>query len=257
MTKTTPKTVSEDAPGTEEAGVFHFKRTYVYSLLIPLAFVAGLASGFLFWGRDEAPSGAAADPTVEHFDVDTDDDPLIGPEDVTDPTIERFDVDADDDPFLGPEDAAVTIIEFSDFNCGYCRRFHDEVFPAIMAEYQDDIRFVYRDYPVFGGVEAAHAANCAGEQGAYWQYHDALFSGIYSMSSDGLMQYAQDLGLDTAAFQECHESERYVDEISGDLNDARGVGVTGTPTFFINGRKIIGAQPFIIFSQMIQEELDS
>ena len=234
MNKPEEDIIPTDAPETEEPVVFRFKRTHVYSLLIPLAFVAGLASGFLFWGRETAPA---------------------------DPPVERFDVSVDDDPSLGPEDAAVTIIEFGDFNCGYCRRFHDEIFPALLGEYQDNIRFVYRDFPVVGGgavgAAAAHAANCAGEQDAYWEYHNALFSGAHSMSSEGFEQYAQDLGLEIAAFQECQESDRYIDEVIADYSDARLVDVTGTPTFFINGRLLIGAQPLSEFSRIIDEELDS
>jgi protein-disulfide isomerase len=205
--------------------------------MIPLAFVAGLASGFLFWGRDGTSSGVAADPSIE-----------------------RFDVDADDDPFLGPEDAAVTIIEFGDYSCGYCQRFHNEILPVLLETYPDDVRFVYRDFPVVGGgtigAAAAHAANCAGEQGAFWEYHDALFSGVYSMSTEGFDQYASDLGLDVTAFTECSQSGRYNEEIIGDFGAARMVGVTGTPTFFINGRKLIGAQPASAFAQIIESELN-
>jgi protein-disulfide isomerase len=238
MTKTTQDSVPNDTPGTEDPGVFRFKRTHVYSLLIPLAFVAGLASGFIFWGRDVAQPAAPSDPQDQLAEVGVDDDPSIG-----------------------PDDAAVTIIEFADFNCGYCRRFHDEIFPMLLAEYSDDLLFVYRDFPVVGGgavgAAAAHAANCAGEQDAYWEYHDALYSGIYNMDDDGFAMYAEDLGLDTEAFEECQESDRYTDEVIKDYTDARAVNVSGTPTFFINGRRIIGAQPFAAFVQIIEEELDN
>jgi len=238
MKKSQQASITTDAPGTEVSGVFRFKRTHVYSLLIPLAFVAGLASGFLFWGRDGAQSAPADDPQDA-----------------------RADVSVDDDPSIGPDDAAVTIIEFSDFGCGFCKRFHDEIFPELLAEYQDEIRFVYRDFPVVGGgavgAAAAHAANCAGEQDAYWEYHDALFSGARSLSSESFELYAQDLGLDVTAFAECQESQRYNEEVIGDYSDARLVDVTGTPTFFINGRRVIGAQPLEVFSQIIDEELDN
>jgi len=238
MTNTTQDTVPNDAPGTEDPGVFRFKRSHVYSLLIPLAFVAGLASGFIFWGRDVAQPAPPADPQDE-----------------------RADVGVDDDPSIGPDDAAVTIIEFADFNCGYCRRFHNEIFPMLLAEYQDNILFVYRDFPVVGGgavgAAAAHAANCAAEQDAFWEYHDALYTGIYNMTSDGFAMYAEDLDLDMEAFQACQESNRYADEVLGDYTDARAVNVSGTPTFFINGRLLVGAQPFAVFAQIINEELDS
>jgi protein-disulfide isomerase len=238
MTKSTQTPVPDDTPGTEDPGVFRFKRTHVYSLLIPLAFVAGLASGFIFWGRDVAQPAVPSDPQDE-----------------------RADVGVGDDPSIGPDDAAVTIIEFGDFSCGFCQRFHEEIFPQLLADYQDNIRFVYRDFPVVGGgavgAAAAHAANCAAEQDAYWEYHDALFSGVYSMDSEGFTLYAEDLGLDTTAFQECQDSDRYTDEVIEDYTDARAVNVSGTPTFFINGRRVIGAQPYSVFAQIIEEELDS
>jgi protein-disulfide isomerase len=238
MTKTTQDFIPNDTPGNEEPGVFRFKRTHVYSLLIPLAFVAGLASGFIFWGRDAAQPGPSGDSQAE-----------------------RADIGVGDDPSIGPDDAAVTIIEFGDFNCSFCRKFHDEIFPMLLEEYEDNIRFVYRDFPVVGGgavgAAAAHAANCAGEQNAYWDYHDALYSGVYSMDNDGFAMYADDLDLDMEAFEECQESNRYAEEIFEDFNDARSVNVSGTPTFFINGRRLIGAQPFEIFAQFIDEELDS
>lgn len=238
MTKPIQDSVPDDTPGTEDPGVFRFKRTHVYSLLIPLAFVAGLASGFIFWGRDAAQPAAPPDPQNEIAEIGVDDDPSIG-----------------------PDDAPVTIIEFGDFNCGFCRRFHNEIFPLLLAEFQDDILFVYRDFPVVGGgavgADAAHAANCAGEQDAYWEYHDALFSGIYGMNDEGFAMYAADLDLDLEAFEACQESNRYADEVLGDYTDGRSVNVSGTPTFFINGRRIIGAQPISVFTQIINEELDS
>jgi protein-disulfide isomerase len=241
MTNPTHDTVPNDAPGTEDPGVFRFKRTHAYSLLLPLAFVAGLASGFIFWGRDAAQPAQPALPS--------------------DPDNDRAAVGIGDDPSIGPDDALVTIIEFADFNCGFCRRFHDEIFPMLLAEYQDNILFVYRDFPVVGGgavgAAAAHAANCAGEQDAYWEYHDALYSGMYSMNDDGFAMYAEDLNLDLEAFDECQVSNRYADEVLEDYTDARAVNVSGTPTFFINGRRLIGAQPFAAFAQIINEELDS
>jgi protein-disulfide isomerase len=244
MTNQTHDTVPNDAPGTKDPGVFRFKRTHVYSILLPLAFVAGLASGFIFWGRDAAQPVQPTQPAQP-----------------ADPQNDRAEVGIGDDPSIGPTDAPVTIIEFADFNCGFCARFHAEIFPMLLAEFQDNILFVYRDFPVVGGgavgAAAAHAANCAGEQDAYWEYHDALYSGMYSMNDDGFAMYAEDLNLDLEAFDACQESNRYADEVLEDYTDARAVNVSGTPTFFINGRRVIGAQPFAVFAQIINEELDS
>lgn len=174
-------------------------------------------------------------------------------------TVTRYDVSQDDDPALGPADAPVVIIEFSDYQCPYCKRWHDEVFERMLAEYGDVVRFVYRDFPL-GSIHpfaagAAEAANCANEQNAYWDYHQALFSYKYNLDHDSLLQYANDLGLDMTAFRECLESRRYRDEVQADYNAALQLGVNSTPTFFINGRPVIGAQPYEVFANIIEEEL--
>lgn len=173
--------------------------------------------------------------------------------------ITRYEVSQDDDPALGPVDAPVVIIEFSDYQCPYCKRWHDEVFGRLLSEYGDVVRFVYRDFPL-GSIHpfaagAAEAANCAGEQDAYWEYHNALFSDTYGMDRDALLQYANDLGLDAAAFRECLDSRRYRDEVQADYEAALQLGINSTPTFFINGRPVIGAQPYEVFARIIEEEL--
>ena len=165
----------------------------------------------------------------------------------------------DDDPFLGPRDAPVVMVEFSDFNCGFCRRFHHETLPLLLNLYPDELLYVYRDFPVVGGGEvglaAAQAANCAGEQGAYWEYHDALFSGTFGLNRDGYSLSADALGLDSVALLQCLDSGRYADEVMHDWNEGRSLGVTGTPTFFINGTRLIGAQPLEMFTAIIDDEL--
>ncbi|MCS7011675.1 MAG: DsbA family protein, partial [Anaerolineales bacterium] len=163
-----------------------------------------------------------------------------------------------DDPSLGPADAPVTIVEFSDYQCPYCKLWHDEVLPRILQEYGDQVRFIYRDYPLSSHPEAlpaARAANCAGEQNAYWQFHDALFSNQYGFGRQAYLDYAAALGLEIEAFRKCLESNRYEDEVLGDFRDGLRLGVNSTPTFFVNGTKIIGAQPFAVFKQLIEAEL--
>ncbi len=201
------------------------------------AFALGVGAGYLVWGIERSQ------PTAEQ---------------ATDsPT--RYSVSTDDDPSLGPADAPVTLIEFSDYNCPFCRRWYQETFPLIMDEYGDEVRFVYRDLPVVGGGEvgfvAAQAANCAGDQNAYWEYHDALFVGQFGLSHDALLAYADDLGLDRQALEECLDSGYYEEEVRGDLADAFALGVGSTPTFFINGIAVIGAQSSETFLAIIQSEL--
>jgi protein-disulfide isomerase len=170
----------------------------------------------------------------------------------------RVDVSTDDDPSIGPEDAPVTIIEFSDYQCPYCQVWYQQVYEQLLASYPNQIRFVYRDLPLPGhseAIPAAEAANCAGEQGAYWKYHDALFSGQYGLDRAAYEQYAADLGLDTKTFTACLDSHRYQDEVQADAREAARVGINSTPTFVVNGRVLIGALPFANFQAVIDEEL--
>jgi len=161
------------------------------------------------------------------------------------------------DPVLGPEDAPVTIIEFSDFQCSYCKYWHQAIFPELMALYPDKIRFIYRDFPIFGqnSYDAAEAANCAGEQDAYWEYHDALLTGEESISRSTFELYATNLGLDMDAFIACLDDDRYQAEIQADYSYAASIGVSSTPTFLINGTPLIGAQPVEYFAAAIDEAL--
>lgn len=236
--------------GAKETDDLRFRRSHFYALIAPLTFVAGLAAGYLFWGRTASPAtppAQAADP------------PAVAQEQPSGPT--RFEISVDDDPSLGPEDAPITIVEFSDFNCPFCRKWHLETFNELLAAYPEQIRFVYRDLPVVGGgavgLGAAVAANCAGEQDAYWDYHQALFSGAYAMDSQGFQQYATDLNLAMDEFQECVEDDRQALEVQNDLRYGASLGITGTPTFFINGIPVVGAQPLQVFINVIESELNS
>jgi protein-disulfide isomerase len=176
----------------------------------------------------------------------------------TQPPARLDNVSVDNDPSIGSPNAPVTIVEFSDFHCSFCRRFHDETYEAILDEYGDQVNFVYRDFPVVGGQQAAEAAECAYEQDGFWPYHDALFANPQGYSSaDDYVNLAVDQGLDGDQFRECYESGKYRDEIAADYNDGRNYGVTGTPTFFINGVRIVGAQPLDVFLQTIEQELEN
>jgi protein-disulfide isomerase len=118
---------------------------------------------------------------------------------------------------------------------------------------------VYRDFPLFSihpnAMPAAEAANCAYEQGSFWEFHDKLFGMELALSAEAYRQYAQDLGLDVDAFNECVETRRYQDEVQADYAYASELGVRSTPTFFINGIALVGAQPYEVFQQVIDKEL--
>jgi protein-disulfide isomerase len=177
-------------------------------------------------------------------------------------------IGVDDDPVLGDAKAAVTIIEFGDYQCPSCRLFWRDVEPRLKKEYIDTgkVKLVFRDFPIVQNhpeaIVAAVAAQCAADQGKYWQYHDKLFREQDNRGDDiirfkvaDLKKWGADLRLDTAAFNQCIDSARYKDEVAKDYADGEGIGIRGTPTFFINGRFIGGAQPYPVFKKMIDEEL--
>lgn len=231
--------------------MFTFQRSHVYAALLPLAFVTGLAVGFLFWGR-----GNPATPAAVAVDVSPTSD-AVAATDV--PT--RYDVPTDDDPAFGPADAPVTLIEFSDYECPYCQKWHNEVLPKLIEAYPDQVRFVYRDFPLTSihsnAAPAAEAANCAGEQGQYWTYNNLLFEQSEGLGKDALVSYANQLGLDQEKFTECVDSRRHQEEVEADFEFASNFGIRSTPTFFINGRAVVGAQPFEVFQSLIDDELSN
>lgn len=241
-----------------------FKRSHLYAVLLPLAFVAGLALGFVFWGRgavSETPSVAAA-PAEGQAAADPAGASASQAQDTTGgqpQTVTRYDVPIDDDPIKGPEDAAITIIEFSDFECPYCRRWHEDVYSRLFEDYGGQVRLVYRDFPLYSihpnAIPAAEAANCANEQGAFWEFHDKLFGGELELSSKAYEQYAEELNLDMTDFKECVDTRKYRDEVQADYTYASQLGVNSTPTFFLNGIALVGAQPYEVFQQVIDKEL--
>jgi protein-disulfide isomerase len=170
----------------------------------------------------------------------------------------RADVGADDDPFMGPENAPVTLIEFSDFQCPYCRRVQS-VLKRLMSAYHGQLKLVFRDFPLRQihpeAQKAAEAAQCANDQGQFWPYHDRLFAAT-ALGVGDLKQYAAELGLDAEQFNACLDSEKYSQEVQADIDDAHAVGVNATPSFFVNGLPISGAVPFERFVEMVELALE-
>ena len=174
------------------------------------------------------------------------------------PPVLRVEVSADGAPFKGPVKAPVTIVEFSDFHCPFCRR----VLPTLAqleSRYGDKIKLVFRDFPIDslhpGASKAHEAARCANEQGKFWAYHDRLFASPPQSSPEIFRGVAKDLELDVTVFETCFSSGKYQLAIKKDLDEGNRVGVTGTPAFFINGRLISGAQSFESFARVIDDEL--
>ena len=182
-------------------------------------------------------------------------------------------ISLDDDPVKGNLNAPITIVEFSDFQCPFCAKFHSTTLPQLQANYIDSgkVKFVYRDFPIQSihpnAVPAALASECADEQGMFWEYHDLVFEnqkkwqGLSgSAMIDTFEQYALELGLNTSDFNTCFESGKYVDEVTKDLQDGASYGITGTPGFFIGNDelgyvKIIGAQPYPVFERLIEDQI--
>jgi protein-disulfide isomerase len=156
----------------------------------------------------------------------------------------------------GPK-APVTIVEFSDYQCPFCKRA-EAVVDEVMKTYGDKIRLVYRDFPLPfhpNARPASEAANCANAQGKFWDYHAKLFANQSALSEDNLKTYAKDVGLDSAKFDQCLAQKPYKGAIDKDIEDGTKAGVNGTPAFFVNGRVLSGAQPFDKFKEVIDDEL--
>ena len=168
----------------------------------------------------------------------------------------KIEVELGDAPVRGNPDAPVTIVEFSDFECPFCRR-SQATLKEVEEKYKGKLKMVFKDFPLSfhqRAMPAAQAARCAGEQDKYWEYHDMLFSGE-GLSDEDFKRYAKELSLDTDAFEACLASNKYRTEIAADMSQGQALGVSGTPAFFINGRFLSGAQPVEAFSEIIDEEL--
>ncbi len=156
----------------------------------------------------------------------------------------------------GPENAPITLIEFSDYQCPFCRRAEPTV-KELLARYPTQIRFVYRHFPLEmhnRARPAAEAAVCAGNQGRFWEYHEKVFTGSGFEEAD-LERYAKEVGVDVAAFQACRKDGSAKGSVDKDFADGQAVGVTGTPAFFINGIQLSGARPVEVFVKIIEQEL--
>jgi protein-disulfide isomerase len=162
--------------------------------------------------------------------------------------------------FKGDPEAAVTVIEFSDFQCGYCGTFYRDTEVRLDENYisEGEVRFGYWHFPFLGpGSQlAAEASECAADQEAFWPYHDRLFSGEFNQfSAQNLKELAGDLELDQEVFDQCLDSGKHTEFVQAQRGLAQQIGVQSTPTFLINGRPVIGAQPYEVFSDVIQDIL--
>jgi protein-disulfide isomerase len=246
-----PEDIPEEQPEIVPEDTVTFKRSHFYAVLTVLAFAAGVLLGYVAWGM-EPESGVAqsANPPAAAAVVEA--------PPTEERQFQRYSIPVEDSYTLGPADAPITLVEFSDYQCPYCRRWHDEVYEPLLAAYPGKIKFVYRHLPLTSihpdAFPAAEAAMCAGEQDAYWQFHEKLF-GNESLGRNNFVEYARDLGLDVQAFEACVDERKYQEQVQADVDFAVDLGIRSTPTFFINGLAIVGAQPLDVFKQVIDKEL--
>ena len=167
-------------------------------------------------------------------------------------------------PYLGSSNAKVTVVEYADYQCPYCEKWYSSVMPELKAKYINTgkIKFVYQDFAFLGADSntAAEASHCAADQNKFWQYHDYLFGhqgteGSSWATADHQKQFAAALGLNTAQFNSCLDSGKYKQEVLDETAAGRSYGVSGTPTVFVNGQIIVGAQPAQQFEQAIDVAL--
>ncbi len=168
-----------------------------------------------------------------------------------------YNVKAGDSPFAGGKNAKVEIIEFSDFQCPYCAKASILV-SQIKKKYGDKVKVVFKNFPLAFHKDAAKAAEaslCAHEQGKFWDMHDLMFEEQDSLKVDDLKAKAKKLKLDTKKFNKCLDSSQYAAKVQETMKEGKVAQVKSTPTFYVNGQLVMGAQPLEVFSEIIDEEL--
>lgn len=190
------------------------------------------------------------------------------PKDATPQQVQMTVFSENGSPILGDVNAPITIVEFGDYQCFYCNKFFHETEEQINENYikTGKAKLIFKDFTIIGAdsVVSAHAAHCANEQGKFWEYHDTLYKNWNGenngwASADNQFKFAKDVGLDENAFTECMSSEKYKSTIQASSNDAKTLGLTGTPAFFIIGPnnkivKIPGAQPYDVFVNILDSD---
>jgi len=234
-------------------------------VVVGLAIVAGIVWWVTTRGAEEAPTEEATTEGVGPQPLDVAGGPTRAEASIANVPPESLvahGVDAprgvvvSNDPRLGDADAPVVIVEFSDFQCPHCADFHTNTFPALRSLYGERVRwyFVNRYFtqPHPHAKAAAIAAECANRQGKFWEYADGVFRRQEELGPDVLDQIAGQLGLDRAAFDQCRADPAVAAEVASDQAEGERLGVDGTPTFFVNGVRIVGAQPLGVFNESIQ-----
>jgi len=240
---------------------FQFKENslniYLVFALVIFAFILGMLTNKVMYLQTQVKSGALANAAPSQ---------AVQPTDVAPPAVVK--VDNGHLPLMGNKDAKVTVVEFSDFQCPFCKQFFDDTFSQIKSQYIDTgkIKFAYRQYPLTtihpNALQAANATECAQEQNRFWDYHDILFKNQDTWSTlaaadagNDFVDYATQLGLNADQFKSCLDSSKFDKNVKGDMTAGTKVQVDGTPAFFVNGNRLVGAQPFSEFQKLIDQEL--
>ena len=217
------------------------KSTLNAALVVVISFAGGFGSAWFIFGRGTATPQASNQTTFQQ------------PRD--------FQPELEGRPSLGPEDAPVTIVEFTDYECPFCGRHFRETMPQLLSEYEGRIKYVVLNFPISRihpfSQRAGEAAECAHDQGRFWEYHDTVFQNQAALDVVSLKLYAEQVGLEAEVFSSCLESGDKTQLVLDDVQDGLSYGVSGTPTFFINGQMMVGAQPFSSFQTLIDDALDN
>ncbi len=218
------------------------RSSFVPLIFLIIGFVSGLGIGYFSWGTSASTAKA----------------PVVITQPTAIPAGQRLDIQIGTAPAWGPANAPITIVEFSDYECPYCKKWHDETWVQLQQAYPNKIRLVYKDFPLYqahpNASPAAKAARCANDQDKYWQYHDRIFA-AQALNAQTFEQIAAALKLDLLKWKNCINSTKYEADITADYQYGANLGITGTPTFFVNGIRLVGAQPFATFKKLIDQEL--
>jgi len=266
LTESNPQpatTINSSAVATSSAIVIP-RSVFINYLLIAVIFslLGGVIGSYVFPSTPETLSTTEVETIVRGTMNDILDQRGVVKDEPTGPVPDEYyqivvDDETEADPFLGNPDAPIVIVEYSDFTCGYCGRFARDTLTPLIEEFGDQVKLIYRDYPFLSAMSypAAMAAECADDQGKFWELHDAIFANQSGLSQDALFILASDLGLDMDQFATCVDEETHRDEIVADAQSGSELGQLGTPAFFVNGRFVSGAQPITVFREVIAEEL--
>jgi len=272
--------IPEPTDSVSEKNITIKKSTYnkmIKGIVVAIA-IATFLGGYSIGTMQIQDSGLTSGDVRDLIDTYVAEQRQVAPQPTAQPpqptASQTIQVSLDDDPFKGDPDAPVTVIEFSDFQCPFCSRFFDQTLPLIQQNYIDTgkIKFVYRDFPldsIHPNARPAHiAAECADDQGKFWEYHDILFERVGEWQSlpnsslgDKFVEFADELQLGQTNFISCLQSETVAQEVQSDYLDGERYGVTGTPAFFVGTEKdgfvlISGAQPYSSFQATIDSLLN-